>query len=169
MNDKDPILVPELREILTAGDAEALRGFCERGHPAVVADLISALSAEETWTVLGHVGLELRAEIFSHLDDDLMVEMIEPLRRDEIARLMTEMPHDERADLFKRLPEEKREAVLPAMAQAEREDIRRLMDYREGTAGAAMTSDYATLSQQLTVSQAIDGRHGKIHGHRRQP
>jgi magnesium transporter len=66
------------------------------------------------------------------------------------------MPHDERADLFKRLPEEKREAVLPALAQAEREDIRRLTAYSEGTAGAAMTSDYATLSQQLTVSQAIE-------------
>ncbi len=156
MNNKNPLLVPELREMLTAGNTKALQDFCEGGHPAVVAELISALSAAETWAVLGHVDLQLRAEIFSHLDDDHMVEMIETLRRDEIARLLTEMPHDERADLFKRLPEEKREAVLPALAQAEREDIRRLTAYREGTAGAAMTSDYATLSQQLTVSQAIE-------------
>jgi magnesium transporter len=156
VKNMNPLLVPELREMLTAGDAKALQDFCEGGHPAVVAELISALSAEEAWAVLGHVDLQLRAEIFSNLEDDLMVEMIETLRRDEIARLLTEMPHDERADLFKRLPEEKREAVLPALAQAEREDIRRLTAYSEGTAGAAMTSDYATLSQQLTVSQAIE-------------
>ena len=156
MKNKNPLLVPELREMLATGDTQALRDFCEAAHPAAVAELISALSAEETWVVLGHVDLQLRAEIFSHLDDDLMVEMIETLRRDEIARLLTEMPHDERADLFKRLPEERRQAVLPALAQAEREDIRRLTAYREGTAGAAMTSDYATLSRQLTVSQAIE-------------
>ncbi|UCD77287.1 MAG: magnesium transporter, partial [Desulfobacterales bacterium] len=156
MNNKNPLLVPELREMLAAGNAKVLRDFCEGGHPAVVAELISALSAQEAWAVIGYVGLQLRAEIFSHLENDLMVEMIETLRRDEIARLLTEMPHDERADLFKRLPEEKREAVLPALAQAEREDIRRLTAYREGTAGAVMTSDYATLSQQLTVSQAIE-------------
>jgi magnesium transporter len=156
MNDKNPLIVPELREMLTAGNAKGLRDFCEAGHPAVVAELISALSAEETWAVLGYVDLQLRAEIFTHLENDLMVEMIETLRRDEIARLLTEMPHDERADLFKRMPEEKREAVLPALAQAEREDIRRLTAYTEGTAGAVMTSDYATLSQELTVSQAIE-------------
>jgi magnesium transporter len=156
MQNKNPLLVPELREMLTAGDAAALRDFCEALHPAVVAELLSALPAAEAWSVLGHVDRQLRAEIFSHLDDDLMVEMIEALRRDEIASLLTEMPHDERADLFKRLPEERREAVLPALAQAEREDIRRLTAYREGTAGAVMTSDYATLPLQLTVSQAIE-------------
>ena len=156
MKNKNPILVPELREMLAAGNAKALRDFCKSGHPGLVAELISALSAEESWAVLSHVDLPLRAEIFSHLDDDLMVEMIERLRRNETARLLTEMPHDERADLFKRLPEERRQAVLPALAQAEREDIRRLTAYREGTAGAVMTSDYATLSQQLTVSQAIE-------------
>ena len=156
MNNKNPLLVPELHEMLVAGNAKALREFCESGHPAFIAELISALSAKEPWAVLKHADLPLRAEIFSHLDDDLMVEMIETLRRDEIARLLTEMPHDERADLFKRLPEERRETILPALAQAEREDIRRLTAYREDTAGAVMTSDYAALSQQLTASQAIE-------------
>jgi len=156
MNDKNPLIVPELREMLAVGNAKALRDFCEAGHPADVAELISALSAEETWAVLSYVDLQLRAEIFTHLGDDLMVEMIETLRRDDIARLLTEMPHDDRADLFKRLPEEKRESVLPALAQAEREDIRRLTAYEEGTAGAVMTSDYASLPQELTVSQAIE-------------
>ena len=141
--------------MLTTGNAKALRDFCERGHPAAVAELISALSAAEAWAVLGHVDLQLRAEIFSNLDDDLMVEMIETLRRDEIARLLTEMPHDERADLFKHLPDEQQEALMPILAQAEREDIRRLSAYPEGTAGAVMTSEYAALSPDLTTAEAI--------------
>lgn len=156
MKNKNPLLVPDLHEMLTAGDVKNLRDFCETGHPAVVADLISALTAREAWAVLQHADPPLRAEIFSHLDEDLQVEIVGSLRREEVARLMADMPPDDRADLFKQLPEDLREFVLPALAQAEREDIRRLTAYKEGTAGAVMTSDYATLSPELTASQAIE-------------
>lgn len=153
---KNPLLVPELREMITNGDAEMLREFCEAGHPAVVAELISALSAQEAWNVLRHAGLPLRAEIFSHLDEELQVDVISTLKRDDMARLITDMPPDDRADLFKRMPDDNRESLLPALAQAEREDIRRLAAYEEGTAGAAMTSDYATLAPELTAIKAIE-------------
>ncbi len=45
--------------------------------------------------------------------------------------------------------------LLPALAHAQREDIRRLSAYVEGTAGALMTSDYATLNKDMTVAQAM--------------
>jgi magnesium transporter len=153
---KNPLLVPELREMIAGRDHDMLREFCEAGHPAVVAELISALSAEEAGEVLRHASLPLRAEIFSHLEGELQVEVISTLKRDEVARLITDMPPDDRADLFKRMPEDKRESILPALAQAEREDIRRLAAYEEGTAGAAMTSDYATLAPDLTAQKAIE-------------
>lgn len=153
---KNPLVVPELRDVIAAGDSRTLREFCEAGQPAVVADLISALSAVEVWEVLRHADPPLRAEIFSHLDEILQVEVVATLRRDDIARLLADMPPDDRADLFKRMPDEEREAVLPALAQAEREDIRRLAAYQEGTAGAVMTSDYATLGPHLTASQAFE-------------
>ncbi len=156
MKNKNPLLIPELREMLAAGDSKTLRDFCESGHPAVIAELISALSSEEAWTVLRHADTPLRSEIFSHLDEDLQVEIVGSLRREEVARLLADMSPDDRADLFKQLPENLSESVLPAMAQAEREDIRRLSAYKEGTAGAVMTSDYATLSPQLTASHAIE-------------
>jgi magnesium transporter len=67
------------------------------------------------------------------------------------------MNSDERADLFNELSEEQQDALLPALAQAEREDIRRLASYEEDTAGAIMTSDYATLlPESLTAAQAIE-------------
>ena len=156
MKNKNPLLVPELREMLAAGDSKTLREFCKSGHSAAIAELISALSSEEAWMVLQHADTPLRSEIFSHLDEDLQVEIVGNLRRQEIAHLLADMSSDDRADLFKQLPENLRESVLPALAQAEREDIRRLSAYQEGTAGAVMTSDYATLSPQLTAAQAIE-------------
>jgi magnesium transporter len=78
------------------------------------------------------------------------------MSREELARLMAAMSHDERVDLYKALDPAARDAVLPGLAKAEREDLRRLAAYAEGTVGAIMTSDYATLPPGLTVSQALD-------------
>jgi len=133
-----------------------LRSLCEKSHPAVAAEALSALEAGAVWEVLRDVSPTLRTEIFSHLDPNLQVEMVGTLPRADIARLLSDMPPDDRADLFRRLPEEYRDAVLPALAEAEREDIRRLTNYEDGTAGAVMTSDYATLSPDLTVAAAIE-------------
>src|SRR5699024_11404946 len=38
---------------------------------------------------------------------------------------------------------------------AKRDDVRKLSAYKEGTAGAIMTSDYATLSPEMNVSEAL--------------
>lgn len=152
----NPLLIPELREMIEKGDVESLRDFCEDLHPKLIAELISGLKPREVWSILSALENHLRAEIFSNIDEDLQVEVISSLRRDEIARLLSDMPPDDRVDLIKELPEKVLESVLPAMAQAEREDIRRLISYQEGTAGAVMTSDYATLPLHLTASQAIE-------------
>jgi len=150
------LLLSELREFIESGNIDKLQTFFAGQHPAETAELISSLPANEAWEALRHAPMPYRAEIFSHLDNDLQVELVTTLRRDDMARLVSDMPPDDRADLFKRIPEDKREAILPALARAEREDIRRLSAYQEGTAGAVMTSDYATLTPDLTAAQAIE-------------
>jgi hypothetical protein len=49
MKNKNPLLVPRLREMLTTGHAKALQSFCEAGHPAVVAEPIPAQSLEKAF------------------------------------------------------------------------------------------------------------------------
>lgn len=156
MKIKNVLSVSELREMLSAGDPKTLRNFCGSGHPVVIAELMSSLSSPEVWSILRHATFPLRSEILSHLGEDQQVEIVENLPQEEIAELLAEMSPDDRADLFKRLSEYHQEFILPVLASAEREDIRRLSAYPEGTAGALMTSDFATLSPQLTVDQAID-------------
>lgn len=152
----NPLLVPELREMLASGDADGLREFCLESHPATVADFISLLEPHEVRGVLATVPPRERALIFSHLDPEMEFALTETLSRRELAEMVTHMLADERVDLLQRLPEDQREALLPALTAAEREDIRRLASYPEGTAGAVMTSDYAALSPHETAAQALE-------------
>lgn len=152
---KNPLLVPELRELLARKDTTALREFCTSTHPGTVAEFLDALSPEEIWFVLTILEPRRRAEIFGNLDEEIQVGLAETLKRQELAVVVTHMSGDERVDLLKKLPEDKQESLFPVLAQAEREDIRRLSSYPEGTAGAVMTSDYATLLPGQTADEAI--------------
>ena len=75
--------------------------------------------------------------------------------RERMSRLIEAMAHDERVDLLKRLDPEVVESLLPLVAKADRQDIRTLLSYPEHSAGSVMTTEYATLTTDLTVSEAI--------------
>ena len=153
---KNLLLVPELRELLANGDTEGLREFCLSTHPASIAEFLSGLSTEEVKTVLSCADLHTGALVFGYLDIDHQLSLSATMERSELADIISNMSHDERADLIKRLPEDEMQFLMPAIAKAEREDIRKLASYPEGTAGAVMTSDYASLSPDLTVREAIE-------------
>ena len=65
------------------------------------------------------------------------------------------MSADDRVDLLSRIPEARREDALRLIAQAERNEIRRLLSYDEDSAGAVMTTDYASLPAAITVLEAL--------------
>ncbi|MBN1489074.1 MAG: magnesium transporter [Phycisphaerae bacterium] len=153
---KQTLLVPELRELLAERRTDSLRRFCEEGHPAIVAELIGGLDPGEIWQILRLLPVNGRAEIFSHFDLDQQAELAGGESRQAMASLLEELPHDDRADLVQHLDPQVAEQILPLVAKAEREDIRKLTSYAEGTAGALMSSDYATLRPDMTVSQALE-------------
>jgi magnesium transporter len=153
---RNPLLIPELRELLASHNDEMVRQFCEQNHPEMVVDLIGELDTAEIWQVLNRVNSTLRAEIFSYFDLDRQVELVAGQNRRDMARLLEEMSPDDRADLVQRLDSEIREQILPLVARAEREDIRKLVQYEQGTAGAVMSTDYAALRSEVGVSEAIE-------------
>jgi len=70
------IPLSELRDMLATGHTQDLQKLCTAGHPAALAELMTALSVQEAWAVLEHADALLRAEIFSHLGNDLQVEKV---------------------------------------------------------------------------------------------
>ncbi|MBV8311947.1 MAG: magnesium transporter [Planctomycetaceae bacterium] len=153
---RNPLLVPDLRELIQSGEVAALREFIEDQHPGRTAELIEDLEAEDGDSLFRILLPRDRAEVLSYLDTESQNRIVEAMPPQEAAELLHHMSHDERADLVNRLDEEFVDVVLPHLAQAEREDIRRLASYEPGTAGAVMTTDYVTLPAHITVREALD-------------
>lgn len=147
--------VRALREALEADNKKAIRKYFKGLAPADVGDMLRKLDQPELAQALPLVEDDQRTEVFVYLPMSLQLQHVRTLNRRESSDLFNGMPPDERADLFMRLTEEEQQRLLPALAQAEREDIRRLTSYKEGTAGAVMTSEYASLKADQSVEQAL--------------
>ena len=151
----DPLLLPELREMLLEDDTQAMQEFCEVFHSGVVAENLEALTNEEIWRVLSHTPLRRRVEIFEFLSLLRQVELVTTLDKAHLSALLEEMAPDDRATLLKNMDQEQVELLLPLIAQAERGDIRKLLSYSEHSAGSIMTTEYASLREDMTVRDAL--------------
>src|SRR5258707_14844252 len=107
----DPLLLPELREMLIENDARAMQEFCEVFHSGVVAENLEALSAKESWDVLSHTSLERRVEIFEFLSLPRQMELVATIDKADLSSLIEEMSSDDRVALLKNLDEAKVELL----------------------------------------------------------
>ncbi len=151
----NPLLLPELREMITSSDTIGLSAVMSELHPATVAELSEGLSVEETWQVLGYAPFERQAEVFAFFPLAKQVELVDGTGRDRMSRLLEEMSSDDRVDLLKRLDHEVAESLMPLVTKAERQDIRALLSFPEGSAGSVMATEYATLPGDATVVSAL--------------
>ena len=150
------LYLPELREMLAAGNAEEMREFCAALHPARTAEFMEGLTADETWSVMQHTELENRVEIFSYFDPDKQHELLTTQNIDQVAELVAEIAPDDRVDILQNLEPEVLANLLERLPTEERRDFLRLSQYPEGTAGAVMTSEVAKLSETLTIREALN-------------
>ena len=149
------LILPELRDFLANGETQHIRIALEDLHPADIADIAGYLERKEAAALITALDLRPAIEVFEQLAPDLQVELIEALGRERLGRILDGMNPDDRAHLARRLPERTVEALLPLIAQAERNDVRRLLEYPEGTAGSIMTTEYVALGGDLKVEQAL--------------
>lgn len=150
------LLLPELQVMLNENDTEGVKEFCEALYPAVTAEILEELNSQDVWRVLACSTPEKQAEIFQFLALPQQIEIVGVIDREPLSKLIEEMAPDDRVDLLSRMDDDHVEELLPLIAQAERRDIRKLLSYPEDSAGAIMTTEYASLPENISVSQALE-------------
>lgn len=154
------LLKPDLRQMMMEADRAGMSEFCDVLHPAVTAEVLGEeFALSEILEVLDSCPLRKQVEILEYIPLSLQVALVETLDRNDrkrLSRWLEEMSSDDRVDLLSRLNEEEVERLLPLIAQAERNDIRKLLSFPEESAGAIMTTEYASLPEQITVREALE-------------
>ena len=150
------LLQPDLKLMLEENDVVGLQQFCEVLNPVIVAEVLSGLDSESTWRVLSSSAIQQQADIFEFIEPKQQIQLVASVDREHLSKLIEAMSPDDRVDLLEHMDEEQIEALLPLIAQAERDEIRKMLSYPEDSAGAMMTTEYASLPDDVTVSEALN-------------
>jgi CBS domain-containing protein len=125
-------------------------------HPADLADIVSDLDQHERSTLIRNLDDETVAEMLPDVDRDTQVHIMEHLDIDRAADILEEMAPDEAADILGEMASERSTELLSRMEPEEARDVRDLMCYDKGTAGALMTTEFISFARDLTAEETIN-------------
>jgi magnesium transporter len=153
---KMPPISESLQQHLILQNDHEIQDICHAMHPADLAAQFAEFPLEQSVDIISKLSPDCCAQVLVHMDYDDQRDIALRLSDQKLAMVIARMSSDDRVDLIQSLPEDRGETLLHLLAKTEREDIRRLCSYQEGTAGAIMTSEYATLTPDLTARQALN-------------
>ncbi|GAB3318486.1 magnesium transporter [Haliea atlantica] len=146
-----------LQQALERGDDRALSEGAAGLNAADLAEFVELnLEGGRGLRVFRALPAERRGIVFGYLEPDVQAELSTLLPMPALAELVTAMSSDERADFFLLMDSVRQHQLSQLLARREREDLLRLASYREGTAGALMSSEYATVGGAMSAGQAIE-------------
>lgn len=124
-------------------------------HPSDLAEIISELSHTDTDQFLENLDLKMLADTLEEIEPDYQASLVKSMSDERVADLLEEMSPDEAADLLAELPPQRSENLLGLMEDEDARDVRKLLLYHEDSAGGLMTTDYISVSQDLTAENTI--------------
>jgi magnesium transporter len=161
---KNPLLVPELRDMLASNRLDDLREFCASTSPEIAAEFLGALTTSELKDVLGVLENPARGVVFANLDDEARLSLVEVMEKQVASDLMAAMPEDARVAFLERLSEEQQAKMKSIFEQAPPEEARPLLEtleeVREKPEPEEMTAEEiaAEVAEHLEFFRIANGR-----------
>lgn len=153
----DKALLKTIRDQIESGADRELLVLLSDLHAADLAEVLDHLKREEAHYVFRLVPKELKSDVLIELEEDVRLELLTSMTSAEIAGDVLEgLDSDDAADVMADLPEAKVEEVIELLEDDEQaSDIRDLLSYPEGTAGALMAKELVQVQSTWTVARAI--------------
>ncbi|HYZ87370.1 MAG TPA: CBS domain-containing protein [Bryobacteraceae bacterium] len=127
----------------------------EKMHPADLADIVEELGPDDREAIIETIDTEVAAETLSEMDPDVQASILESLEAERAAEILEEMAPDEAAHLLAELEETTSSEILEEMEEEKATEVEELIDYKDNTAGAMMTTEYIALHPDETIGDAM--------------
>jgi magnesium transporter len=153
---KFDLVLASVQRLLRRGAITNLAKMLGRMHPADVANVMEHLSSpKEKRTVFELVRGEGRGQVLSELDTSTIQELLTDVPSTDVAWLLKELGPDDVAYILGVLEENRAKEILALMRTEDSTEIADLLKYPKDTAGAIMTTEFFSLSEDATAQEAI--------------
>jgi magnesium transporter len=153
--DTEQELLSELHALLQAGEEDALQIFLRLARPEDIAEWLDLLSLDERQRIVSALDHEAAGAVLTDTTALIRAELVEEIEPERLARIAEALPADEAADLIGELETHETEQVLEHISSDDEEVLRRLLTYRDDTAGGIMNPEVVALTPSETVDDAI--------------
>lgn len=133
--------------------------FLKKYHEADIAEALSSLDKSLQIQFFQFIKPELASEVLEELSLDRQSALIQELRTDVVAKYIQEMEPDIAADVIEELIGnniKKATSIINALPKKDAEELKKLLNYKDGTAGSLMTTEVMSIPENLTVSEALN-------------
>jgi len=149
------LFLPEIKELVKQKDFNNLKILLKDVHSMDLAEGWKYLESTEKIIVFRLLSVKKAIEVFENLQITEQQFILNNLNSEEVSQVINEMAPDARADLFKELPQKVFKKFFSLVNKEQAQNLRQLLEYKEGTAGSLMTTEFAELRKDMSARQAI--------------
>ena len=154
--DQKP-LREQVKDAVDARDAETLVSLLDPLLPSAALRQLLLLVAEDRDVVLGLIPTDLAASLIVEAPVQAATDLIERLPTDRAAEVMDALNSDLQADIIGNLGAEDAHAILARLHPDDAADVRRLAEYKDGTAGGLMVAEAFKFPETATIGAVLRG------------
>ena len=147
--------VVQWEKLLKKKSYKVLASVLKKAPGVEVADFLQGQPLTECVKVFVLLDNRTQAVLFSNFTKENQLMLYRLLPRSAFALLFLDVPSDLRADFYQNLGRKEQEQILPYLPKNIRQDVLTLSSYAPETAGAIMSTDFVTLSDMMTVQEAL--------------
>src|SRR3989338_192914 len=149
------LFLPEIRELLREKDFSQIRELLKKIHSIDLAEGWTKLSEQEKVFIFRLLSGRRAVEVFEDLRFEEQSYLLNNLENQEVVSVLNEMVSDQRAKLFKDLSPKLVKKMFSVMKKEEVDDVRKLLTFKENSAGSIMTTEFVELKKTMTARQAV--------------
>ena len=156
MEENIELLREQVLDAIKSRNAKVLKEIFETVPNIDIAEAIEDVDdAAMLLYIFRVVDNEYSAEFFAELSTDQQELVIKAFSDKELMMLISESYADDIADTIQEMPANIVSRVLKACPKDLRNDVNQLLNYKDGTAGSVMTTEYIEMKEDVTVKDAI--------------
>lgn len=153
MEEMDETIQELLQLIRSKQSDEEIQKQLSHYHDSDIADVIPFLSEEERNHLYQILGKQSTSDVFTYLDH--VEDYLDDMDHEKAADLIELMDADDAMDVLQELDADDQKEIVNLMEGETKEDVQMLASYDEEQVGSKMTTNYITLSKDITIKQAM--------------
>jgi magnesium transporter len=150
------ISLKTLKHYVNQKDVKKIRRLFDQYPLIDLAHLIDQLAQPEALLFIFRTcNSDHTAELFTYLSPEQQTNLIHSFTDKQLLTLLTNSFSDDIADFLEDMPANLVSRILKVADASTRQDINLLLNYKPGTAGSIMTTEYITIPEQATINEAL--------------